>query len=148
MSTLKKECGNCYHNGIRTPCVPVEVPAPNFAKLDAELARLDKQEAEAEAAEEAAFDKMLAARSKRNRLKKQRKLLQRRQQQLMENSSRFVEEVEALDEGESINREVSVLESGLMPGTPALDWAMFTPSWLEGDPLPTGVDPLDLVEVS
>jgi hypothetical protein len=60
---------------VQTPYVLVEVLAPNFAKLDAELAQLDKQKAEAEAAEEAAFKKMLAARAKKNRLRKQRKLL-------------------------------------------------------------------------
>jgi hypothetical protein len=81
MSLLKKECGNYYRNGVRTPYVPVEVPAPNFAKLDAELAWLEKQEAEAKEAKEAALKKLLAARAKRNRLQKQRKLLQRRKQQ-------------------------------------------------------------------
>jgi hypothetical protein len=44
------------------------VLAPNFAKLDAELAWLEKQEAEAKEAEEAALEKLLAARAKRNRL--------------------------------------------------------------------------------
>lgn len=146
MSSLKKECGNCYRNGVRTPCVPVEVPAPNFAKLDAELARLEKLETEAEAAEEAALEKLLAARAKKNRLRKQKKLLQRREQQWVNESGRYVEDIEALNEGESINHEVALLEGGLMPGTVALDWSTFTPSWLEGDPLPSGVDPSDFVE--
>jgi hypothetical protein len=40
MSSLKKECGNCYHNSVKT-CVLVEVPLPDFLKLDQELARLE-----------------------------------------------------------------------------------------------------------
>jgi hypothetical protein len=60
---------------VQTLYVPIEVLAPNFAKLDAELARLDKQEVEAEATKETTFEKMLAARAKKNRLRKQRKLL-------------------------------------------------------------------------
>jgi hypothetical protein len=70
MSSLKKEYENCYRNRVRTLYVPIEVLAPNFAKLDAELARLDKQKAEAEATEEAAFKKILTARAKKNRLRK------------------------------------------------------------------------------
>jgi hypothetical protein len=33
MSSLKKECGNCYCNSVKT-CVLVEVPLPDFLKLD------------------------------------------------------------------------------------------------------------------
>jgi hypothetical protein len=133
MSSLKKECGNCYRNGIKQ-CVPVEVPPPNFSKLDKELARLDEQEAAADAAEEAALDALLAARAKKNRLRKQKKLLQRREQQLVDESGRFVEEIEALEGLDAINREVGLLEDGLMPGTSALDWSAFMPSVLDGDP--------------
>jgi hypothetical protein len=48
MSSLKKECGNCYRNGVRSPCVLVEVPLPDFSKLDKEMARLEQQEADAD----------------------------------------------------------------------------------------------------
>jgi hypothetical protein len=80
MSSLKKECGNCYRNGVKV-CVPVDVPLPDFSRLDAELARLDLQEADADTAEAAAMDALLAARAKKDRLRKQRKLLKRREQQ-------------------------------------------------------------------
>lgn len=142
MSSLKAQCGNCYRNGI-SKCEPVDIPAPNYSRLDKELERLDQQELEADAAEERAFQAILAARAKKSRLRKQRKLLQRREQKLAEESGRFVEEIEALEELDSINQEVSVLEGGLMPGTSALDWSVFTPSWLEGDPLPSGITSLD-----
>jgi hypothetical protein len=39
MLSLKKECRNCHQNSVKT-CVPVEVPIPDFTKLDKELARL------------------------------------------------------------------------------------------------------------
>jgi hypothetical protein len=40
MSSLKKECRNCYRNGVKV-CVPVDVPLLDFSRLNAELARLD-----------------------------------------------------------------------------------------------------------
>jgi hypothetical protein len=133
MSSLKEVCGNCYRNGIKE-CVPVEVPAPDFSKLDRELARLEQQESEADAAESAALEALLAARAKKDRLRKQRKVLARREQKLAEESGKFVEDIEALEAAEDINREVGILESGLMPGTLALDWGAFSPTYLEGDP--------------
>jgi hypothetical protein len=136
MSSLKKACGNCYYNGI-SKCEPVEVPLPNYSKLDRELARLAKQEAEADKAEEDAFNAMVAARAKKERLRKQRELLQRREQRWVDESGRYVEDLEALEAVDSINREVANLEGGLMPGTSALDWSAFSPSWLEGDPMPS-----------
>lgn len=133
MSSLKKECGNCYRNGVKS-CVPVEVPVPNFEKLDQELARLERQESEADAEEAAALQSLMAARAKRDRLRKQKKMLKRREQQWIDESGKFVEEIEALEAVEGINRDVMQLENGLMPGSSALDWSAFMPSVLEGDP--------------
>jgi hypothetical protein len=132
MSSLKKECGNCYRNGVKV-CVPVVVPIPDYSKLDKEMARLEQQENDADAAEAAALEALLAARAKKDRLRKQRKLLVRREQQWMDESGRFVEEIEALEAVDGINQEVSLLEDGLMPGTSSLDWSAFMPSFLEGD---------------
>jgi hypothetical protein len=39
----------------------------------------------------------------------------------MDESSRFVEEIEALEAVDGINQEVSLLEDRLMPGTLSLD---------------------------
>jgi hypothetical protein len=78
MSSLKKECRNCYCKG-NILCVPVEVLVPDFTKLDWELARLDAQEAEVDAAEEKAIEALIAARSKKRWLRNQRKLLKRRE---------------------------------------------------------------------
>lgn len=133
MSSLKKECGNCYRNGVKS-CVPVEVPVPNFEKLDQELARLDQQESEADAAEAAALEALVAARRKKDRLRQQRKILKRREQKWVDDAGKFVEDIEALEAMEWANKEVATLEGGLMPGTPALDWSVFMPTFLEGDP--------------
>lgn len=133
MSSLNKVCGNCYRNGVKE-CVPVDIPLPDYLKLDQELARLEQQESEADAAESAALEALLSARAKKDRLRKQRKFLARREQKLMEELKKFVDEIEALEAAEDINREVGILESGLMPGTLALDWGTFSPTYLEGDP--------------
>lgn len=135
MSSLREECGNCHRNGIKT-CEPVEIPPPNFARLDKEMERLDAQEAEADAAEEAALGALVAARAKKNRLRKQKKLLQRREQKWFAESTALSDDLDVLEARDAINSEVRLLEDGLMPGTSALDWSAFSPSWLEGDPLP------------
>jgi hypothetical protein len=51
----------------------------------------------------------------------------------MDESSRFVEEIEALEAVDGINQEVSLLEDGLMPGTSSLNWSAFMSSYLKGD---------------
>jgi hypothetical protein len=53
---------------------------------------------------------------------------------VVDESGRFVEEIEALEAVEDINREVNLLEGSLIPGTSALDWGAFMLSCLEGDP--------------
>jgi hypothetical protein len=80
MSSLKKEYRNCYRNSVKV-CVPVVVPIPDYSKLDKEMARLKQQENDADAAEAAALQALLAARAKKDHLRKQRKLLVRREQQ-------------------------------------------------------------------
>jgi hypothetical protein len=102
-------------------CVPVVVPIPDYSKLDKEIARLEQQENDADAAEAATLQALLAARAKKNRLQKQKKLLVRREQQWIDKSGRFVEEIEALEAVDRINQEVSLLKDGLMLGTSSLD---------------------------
>ena len=130
MLSLKKQCGNCYKNGI-AKCEPVEIPLPNYSKLDTEIARLDAQMADAEDAEEKALQALLAARAKSSRLRKQKKFLKRREQGLLDASGKYVEEIEALEAAEDLGRELSNLEDGLMPGSLALDWGVFVPSELD-----------------
>jgi hypothetical protein len=44
-----------------------------------------------------------------------------------------VEELEALEAVDKINRDMSSLEEKLMPGTLALNWSAFMPSILKGN---------------
>jgi hypothetical protein len=61
-------------------------------------------------------------------------LLKRREQLVVDKSSRFVEEIKALEAVEDINCKVNLLEGSLIPGTSALDWGAFMLSCLEGNP--------------
>ena len=133
MSSLKKECGNCYRVGGQK-CVPVEVPIPNFKRIDQELERWELQEAEANNAKAAALQAMLAVRAKKDRIRKQRKLLKRRKQQQVDKTGKFVEDIKALKAVDGINYEVSYLKNRLMPGSLALDWSAFIPSALDSNP--------------
>jgi hypothetical protein len=47
---------------------------------------------------------------------------------------KFVEELEALEAINAVNRDIAVLEEGMMLGTLALDWSAYMPSVLKGDP--------------
>ncbi|KAF7577972.1 Dimer-Tnp-hAT domain containing protein [Pyrenophora tritici-repentis] len=104
------------------------------------MARLEQQEAEADAAESAALDALMAARAKKDRLRKQRKQLKRREQEWVDESGKFVEDIEALEAVEALNREVAHLEDGLMPGTLALDWGVFMPTFSGDDSEFAGLD--------
>ena len=135
MSSLKVQCGNCYKNGI-SKCEPVEPVIPNFSRIDSEVDRLEKLEEAAAAEEEAAIAALQAARAKRNRLLKQKRLLKERENKLLEDSMRFVEEIEHLEGLEDLGQDVAQLENGLMPGALALDWSSYPP--------PMDPDALDL----
>jgi hypothetical protein len=67
MLLLKKECGNCYRNSVKV-CVLVVVLILDYSKLDKEMARLEQQENDADAADAAALEALLAARAKKDRL--------------------------------------------------------------------------------
>jgi hypothetical protein len=51
----------------------------------------------------------------------------------VDESGKFVEEIEALEAIDAVNRDMAVLEEGMMLGTLALDWSAYMPSVLEGD---------------
>jgi hypothetical protein len=64
---------------------------------------------------------LLAARQKKDQLYKQRKLLKRREQQWVDESGKFVEEIEALEASKGLNQEIALLEDRMMPSTLALN---------------------------
>lgn len=105
----------------------MEPVVPNFSWIDSEVACLEKLEDDAAAEEEAAMAALQAARAKRNRLLKQKRLLKEREQKLLEDSMRYVDEIEHLEGLESLGGDVAQLEGGLMPGSLALDWATYPP---------------------
>jgi hypothetical protein len=63
MSSLSVKCSNCYHNSV-DKCELVEIPVPNFKKIDNKITRLEEIEETAEEAEEAAIAVLQAARAK------------------------------------------------------------------------------------
>jgi DNA repair exonuclease SbcCD ATPase subunit len=136
MSSLSKKCGNCEYNGIQK-CEPVDLPVPDFTKIDNEMSRLEQMEDEAAEAEEAAMAALQAARAKLNRVRKQKKFLKRREQQWFDASAQFVEDIEQLEQQEAVLDDVTVLENGLMPGSLALDWSTYPPP-LDPDAVDTG----------
>jgi len=130
LSSLSKQCGNCVHNGI-VKCEPIDLPAPNFARIDSEMSRLEALEEQAEEAEEAAAAALNAARSKLSRLRKQKKLLKRREQSLFDKSEQYEKDLAVLEALETLGQDVGILDDGLMPGSLALDWSAFTPADLD-----------------
>lgn len=126
LTSLSKKCGNCEYNGIRK-CEPVDIPVPDFSKIDNEMSRLEQMEDEAAEAEEEAMAALQAARAKLNRVRKQKKFLQRREQQWFNATAQYVEEIEPLEQQAALLDDVTLLENGLMPGTSALDWSTYPP---------------------
>lgn len=120
MSSLKMQCGNYYKNSI-SKCVPVEPVVPNFSKINFEVLRLEKLEDNAAAEEEVAMAALQAARAKRQRLLKQKRLLKERKRRLLEDSMRFVDEIEYLEGLEDLGGDVARLKGGLMPSSLALN---------------------------
>jgi hypothetical protein len=126
LSSLSKKCGNCEFSGI-AKCEPVDLPVPDFSRIDSELARLEALEEEADEAEEAALLALQAARSKRSRIAKQKKLLKRREQRWFDASAQYVADLDFLENQERVLDDVTLLENGMMPGSFALEWAVYPP---------------------
>ena len=105
----------------------MDLPVPDFAKIDAEMARLDEMEEQAEQAEEAAMAALQAARAKRSRLNKQKKMLKRREQKWFDASAQYVADLDVLEGREGLNYDVTALEGGLMPGSLGLDLSSYAP---------------------
>ena len=133
MSLLKKKCRNYYYSGVKL-CVLVEVPILDYSKLDSELARLEKQEANTNKAKAEALDTLLVAQAKKDHLCKQRKMLKRYKQKQINKSRKYVEEIKALEVVKDINCKVAHLEDSMMPSTLALDQSVFMPTYLGDKP--------------
>jgi len=135
MSSLSKKCGNCESVGASV-CEPVEIPLPDFSRIDAALEKLETQEEETEEALEAdealaaaALERMRVARSKLQRLRKQRRLLQKREKRLFDGGLEDVEDLERLEALEEFNQDLASTNPEALAEAATVDWSVF---WVDG----------------
>lgn len=108
LSSLHVKCTNCVRFGS-PKCEPEEIPLPDYSKIDAELERLERLEAEEEAKlrveeelAEAALLRARQAREKMSRLRDQRKKLRKKEQELFNRGMSTINELEALEAQEEL----------------------------------------------
>jgi hypothetical protein len=125
LSSLDRRCTNCVRFGCRK-CEPEEIPLPDFSKLDAEMARIEKEEEEAEAKlrveETIAEEALTRARRLRERMEKlrnSRKRLQRKEKELFSKGLSSLEELEDL---EAISSDAFLQHPEAAEFLPAIDW--------------------------
>lgn len=130
MSSLSKKCGNCESVGGQAACEPVDIPAPDFSRIDKELEKLDAEEAVVEAeidADEAlvqaAFDRIAVRRSKQKRLRKQRKMLKAKEKRAFDRGLQDVEDIERLNALEGFNQEIASVNPEAPAVAQTVDWS-------------------------
>jgi hypothetical protein len=134
LSSLSTKCGNCESVGAES-CVPVDIPPPDFSKIESELSKVEAQLAESEqqaekdeAEAEAAWLRMKAAREKSKRLRKQHKFLKRKEQKLFDKGLSDVQDLEALESVERLNQELSATNPTASMFAHTVDWSdLFDP---------------------
>lgn len=131
LSSLSQKCGNCEAVGA-SECVPADIPAPDFSKIESEIAKVESQLADSErqaeqdeAEAEAAWLRMKAAREKSKRLRKQHKFLKRKEQKLFDKNLPSVEDLEALEAAERLNQEIAATNPGAHLLAHTVDWSQF-----------------------
>lgn len=139
LSSLNKKCANCVRANCSS-CEPDHLPLPDFSKIDKEMSRLEKMEDEEEArlrveedVAEAALSRARLAREKLSRLRKQKKLLRRKEQELFDRGLASVEDLEALEQLETLNSEIASVNPEAPLGAATVDWSML---WGVGDAVP------------
>jgi len=131
LSSLSSNCDGCTRAGKK--CEPA-VPVVHFSGIDRALAKLEKEEEEAEAAMDAAMELFLSRKQKLKRLRKQRRFLKGKEQKMFDKGLSDVEELERLEELE----KAQAVEGAVAKVTSAdelFDPAAFdSPNldWLEG----------------
>lgn len=133
MSSLASVCGNCYRDG-KTECLPAHIPMPDFSKIDRELAKLEAQEDEVDAQDEAdeklieaAQERLRVRRAKKRRLRKQKKLLKRREAEVFDNGRVAAEELEQLELIEQLNQDLASVNPEAPAEAHTVDWSVFWP---------------------
>jgi len=130
LSSLSERCGHCVRAGS-APCVPADIPAPNFSRIDAEMEKLRNQEEETdlaleaqEAIAEAALAEMRALRAKSRRLRKQKAMLKRKEQQVFDAGAADAEELERLDQQEALNQAIASVNPEAPAQAEIVDWSV------------------------
>jgi hypothetical protein len=147
---LLKKCGNCVKNGSTCELSSTMV---DFSQIDCSMAKLEEQEAAAEAEEEAMATQMLELKEIMNQMSnvhgwlhhlcKQKKLLKEREKALFNKGMAEIEEIKALEEQECLASKAAI--QGLISSTKdtmqSLDYAVMSPESF-GHFLETLPDPL------
>ncbi|KAL1641027.1 hypothetical protein SLS61_010207, partial [Didymella pomorum] len=115
LSSLSERCGNCEKVGA-TSCAPVDIPIPNFSRINREMEKLRKQEEETdkaleaqEAIAEAALSEMRALRAKARRLRKQKAILKQKEQQIFNTGAEDAADIEVLERWAHLNNAVALV---------------------------------------
>lgn len=131
LSNLHSKCTNCVRFRNKR-CEPEELPLPDYSKIDREMERLEKEEAELEAKlrveediAQAALVRARDVRDKQERLRRQRKLLRRREKEMFEKGMETVDDLEALEELERLNQDLSSVNPEAPSGAAVVDWSVF-----------------------
>ena len=98
------------------------------------MAKLEKEEEEAEAAMDAAMELLVSKKQKLKRIRTQRRFLKEREQKLFDKGLSDVEELERLEELEKA-QEVEKVVNGITSSDALADpslWSSETFSWLQG----------------
>lgn len=130
LSSLSEKCGNCERAGASS-CEPVDIPIPNFSRIDKEMEKLRKQEEETdealeaqEAIAEAALAEMRALRAKARRLRKQRALLKRKEQQVFDAGAEDAADIERLEQREALNQAIASVNPEAPAQAEIVDWSV------------------------
>ena len=131
LSSLSERCGNCESVGAAS-CAPVDIPIPNFSRIDKEMEKLRKQEEETdealeaqEAIAEAALAEMRALRAKARRLRKQKAILKQKEQQIFNTGAEDAADIEALERRAHLNDAVASVNPEAPAQAEVVDWSFF-----------------------
>ncbi|KAF1942531.1 hypothetical protein EJ02DRAFT_345432 [Clathrospora elynae] len=131
MLSLLLKCRNCFCDGKRE-CCPVDVPVPDFSKIDEEMKRLEAQEnaaqrvaqvaiGDAQKVASAARKGLHVAHSRLARLRKQWRLLKRKEQEIFNDGCEDAEVLEVLKDMEYLNQQIASVNAGAPAEAHAVD---------------------------
>ena len=128
LASLSERCQECIRARCYK-CEPEEVPLPDFSKIDAELARLEKEEEEAEAllrveetiAEEA-LTRARRIRDSMDKMRKSRRRLRREEKKLFAEGLSTMDDLEALEARSKLAGDAMLQHPEAAAFLPGIDW--------------------------